>query len=84
MLGTPSVFTSNVSVTSIFRRASRLRCDDHWQRIPQSDFPTGLQFLPGGVLGSVVSVNALAAFVRSINNLYNWNAVWHSASLRTK
>lgn len=66
VLWTPPVFTSNVSVTCVFMRASRLHCAIDWQSRPQSAFPIRLQFVPGGVLGSLESVNVLTALVRSI------------------
>lgn len=43
VLWTSPVFTSNVSVTCVFMRASRLHCAVHWQSRPQSAFPIRLQ-----------------------------------------
>lgn len=78
VLWTPPVFTSNVSVICVFMRGSRLHCIIHWQSVPQSAFPIRLHFMPGGVLGSLVSVHVFTVLVRSCPTIY---AGWYSASL---
>lgn len=45
---TPPVFTSHVSVTCVFMRASRLHCGVRWQSIPGFAFP--IRLLLSGIL----------------------------------
>lgn len=59
VLWIPSVFTSNVSVTCVVMRGFGLRCAVHWQSTSQSAFPIRLQFMPGGVLGSLLMCSQL-------------------------
>lgn len=56
-------FTSAASVTCVFTEVSRLHRVAPWQSILQSASLTRLQFMPGGVLDSAVSVDVLPALL---------------------
>lgn len=76
VLWIPSVFTSHVSVTCVFMRGFGLHCAVHWQSTSQSAFPIRLQFMPGGVLGSLLMCSQLLW-----DHLIPYNLCWLAFSI---